>query len=91
MIIGKLETHVLQDHRGVEGKQGGLGNYELQVKIPSTTFNGAHDKKAIVKQTIAAHLASAVEDTEVPPEHWRLTFNPIFAREFNWPEVMFFQ
>ena len=88
MIIGVLVTIPLQDHSR-DGKE--IGIFELPVNISEELFNNSPDKKAIVKKTIAAFLASAILDTEVPQEYWALKVAPVFRKEFNWPENMTFE
>jgi hypothetical protein len=88
MIIGKLTTDVLQDHQGAFDKAGAIGEFNLDVKIPSHVFNAASDKKAITRSTIAQHLASACADTEVPAEIWVFQPTPQFQKMFGWPEAM---
>ena len=64
------------------------GQFDANVSIPDEMFLAAPDKLALVKHTIAMHLASHIFDTEVPAEYWYARYPKVLQQAFDFPEVM---
>ena len=80
--IGLLHTKPLQDHLA-SGMS--IGQFELEITVDLRLLKNSGDALAFTKHTIAAHLASATQDTEVPAEYWQATLEPWFAHKFYLP------
>ena len=81
--IGLLFTTTIQD---ANSPDFGIGQFELPITIPEGPFLADTDKLNMVKRTIANHLASAVMDTQVPPEMWSVRLTDEFANAFAIPK-----
>lgn len=85
MHLATLYTRILEDPDSKE-----IGNFTLEVRVSLAIFMASGDKVGMAKSAIAAHLASAVLDTQVPQEYWMCNVNPEYAGRLNLPAVMSF-
>ena len=83
MRIAFLYTTPLEDNEDV-------GRFELEVHLHDNLIKQGNGVKELVNSTISAHLAAAIQSSEVPVEYWRADFNQFLQTEFNFPQTCTF-
>jgi len=87
MILGHLISHTVQDHNSAEKE---VGDFRLEVFLPTKSFNNSTDKRSLVNQTVGAHLASAVVDTQLGQEAWGFQATPELQKYLDYPPLIQF-
>lgn len=75
--LGELYTLSIQDFNAESFE---IGQFHLEVEVPTPQLIAATDKRGFIIKTIAAHLASAITDTEVPSHLWVFETDPRITR-----------
>lgn len=85
MILGTLRTRILEKQSPDTLAEGGF--FSLEVKVDEGVMQRSGDVKAFAYRAIAAYLATAVRETEVPMEYWTFEFEPKPALTYDFPTV----
>lgn len=72
-LLGTLTTLTIQDF-SVEAFE--VGSFELEVTVETAFLMQAEDKRGYIIKTIGLHLASAIQETQVPSHLWVLSMAP---------------
>lgn len=83
MILGTLRSRILEKQSPDTLAEGGF--FSLEVKVDEGVMQRSGDVKAFAYRAIAAYLATAVRDTEVPIEYWTFEFEPKPTRVYGFP------
>ena len=85
MIIGTLQSRILEDHAINE-----TGNFSLDVNVDEAVMQRSGDVFSYATATISAYLASSIIETQVPVEYWSFITSERMIRRYNFPGAINF-